>query len=254
MQFNHYAHDGRHVQPSALPSHTAHDLPVGYTDSSHHQTAMAYGTANAQMPAGNIGNHSSNISQSFPFSPYATQSSSSVPDDQRSYFAATSSGNAYEQYATPHSPYMSAPSGHMNAQSPRHVPHSAHHSQQFAPTPSQAYYSLSTSSPRSPARSSVEPYYHMSPNPQHVMHHSPTHGGRTTHGSHSVNPSTGSGERYPCDLCDRSFTRLHDRRRHYETVHAPSPVLHKCRYCRKDFSRADSLKRHLDNGCDDKPR
>ncbi|KAF9227015.1 hypothetical protein BS17DRAFT_440508 [Gyrodon lividus] len=190
--------------------------------------------------------------------PAETQSSQAVADDRRSYFAATSQGNALEQYATPHSPpnsyTTSTPSGRMNPQSPQHVPH--HTQQQFIPTPSQTYqvYSStsSTSSPR--PRASVEPYYHMSPNPQHVLHSpSPTHGGRPAHGSYPVNPLTATGDRYPCDICERTFTRLHDRRRHYETVHASSPVLHKCCYCRKDFSRADSLKRHLDNGCDEMP-
>ncbi|EEB91785.1 hypothetical protein MPER_09804 [Moniliophthora perniciosa FA553] len=38
-----------------------------------------------------------------------------------------------------------------------------------------------------------------------------------------------------------------------ELLHNSSPVLHRCRYCRKEFSRADSLKRHLDNGCDEMP-
>ncbi|KZT10909.1 uncharacterized protein LAESUDRAFT_721308 [Laetiporus sulphureus 93-53] len=63
-------------------------------------------------------------------------------------------------------------------------------------------------------------------------------------------PSPGV-ERYPCDMCDRTFSRPHDRKRHFESQHMQTS--HACKYCRKEFSRADSLKRHLDNGCDKMP-
>lgn len=85
------------------------------------------------------------------------------------------------------------------------------------------------------------------------------------------NSSTSSplSERFPCEKCGKTFSRSHDRKRHYETQHLPTPILHRCVYCRKEFSRcgtlihilssachltslrADSLKRHLDNGCDE---
>ena len=82
------------------------------------------------------------------------------------------------------------------------------------------------------------------------------------------NPAPGSpplpppppAERFPCDKCDKTFSRFvvrvnrtsifcgpdhkgdlccrsHDRKRHYETQHHPVPVLHRCRYCEKEFSR-----------------
>ncbi|KIJ11790.1 hypothetical protein PAXINDRAFT_177297 [Paxillus involutus ATCC 200175] len=253
--YNHYPQDPRQdprqMHPTTQPSRQPHDFPTSYADPSHHHTAMAYATVNPQMPSGNMGNHPSNPQQ-YPYSPYPAQSPQVVADERRSYFAPTSHGSALDHYATPHSPpntYASAPSGHMS--SPRHIPQ---HGQHFIPTPSQTYQYSSTSPASSPrSRSSVEPYYHMSPNPQHAVHSpAPSHG-RSIHGSHVANSSTATADRHPCDLCERSFTRLHDRRRHFETVHAPSPVLHKCRYCRKDFSRADSLKRHLDNGCDEMP-
>lgn len=60
-------------------------------------------------------------------------------------------------------------------------------------------------------------------------------------------PSPGV-ERFPCDKCDRSFSRSHDRKRHYESHHLQTP--HLCPTCGKDFSRSDSLKRHIDNGCE----
>ncbi|KIK94098.1 hypothetical protein PAXRUDRAFT_473139 [Paxillus rubicundulus Ve08.2h10] len=248
MQYNHYPRqDPRQIHPSAHssrhPSHTPNDFA---TDPSHHHTAVPYPTVNTQMPCGNMANHPSSPQQ-FPFSPYTPQSSQ--VDERRSYFAPTSHANALDRYALSHSPPSSyAPSAHMS--SPRHVPQ---HGQHFIPTPSQTYQVYSSPSPASPphSRSSVEPYYHMSPNPQHPVHSpAPVHNGRSTH---LPNSSTATGDRFPCELCERSFTRLHDRRRHYETVHASSPVFHNCRYCHKDFSRADSLKRHLDNGCDEMP-
>lgn len=96
----------------------------------------------------------------------------------------------------------------------------------------------------------------------------------TTTRSSSHTPSastTTTTERYPCEICGKTFSRSHDRKRHHETQHTNNPLLHRCRYCRKEFSRcalfnslscqdieqlihrADSLKRHLDNGCDEMP-
>ena len=222
-----------------------------------------------------------NVSPQYPYSPYAAQSS---PDEHRPYYAPSSQEPAIEQYTSPSSPSNSyatvTPSGHMSPHASRHHNHMPHHQQQqqFIPTPSQTfqvYSSAGSTASSARSRSTVEPYYHMSPNPQHVAHAPPAstahasgtsarnstaHGSGSSHSHHGHgNTHTGTivvaaGERYPCDLCERSFTRLHDRRRHYETVHATSPVLHKCRFCRKDFSRADSLKRHVDNGCDEMPR
>ena len=60
-------------------------------------------------------------------------------------------------------------------------------------------------------------------------------------------------ERYPCGKCDKTFSRAHDRKRHYETQHSINPPVHKCQWCGKEFSRNDSLKRHLDNGCEKDP-
>ncbi|KAG9309239.1 hypothetical protein JVU11DRAFT_10719 [Chiua virens] len=273
MQYNHYSPSppqGSVPHPSQSPDEYA---ASPYSDLSHHHSTLAYATVNSasHMPAGSIAQQS--VSAQYPYSTYS-------PDDHRSYYTTSSQGHAVEHYPTSSSPpnsyATSNPSGHIS-QTSRHQPHLSQSQQQFIPTPSQAYqvYSSagSTSSPRS--RSSVEPYYHMSPNPQHVVHPSAstTHatsgtGGRSNTAAHGTGSSHSShhphvtstltgtivvaaGERYPCHLCERSFTRLHDRRRHYETVHATSPVLHKCRFCRKDFSRADSLKRHVDNGCDE---
>lgn len=195
-------------------------------------------------------------SQSLPYASYPPQGPSIPREDHRSYLPQASQS---EHYPPPHSqshPYASV--GNMTV--PRSTPHPPH---QFIPTPSQTYsgysHPSSTASQNSTQRRpSIDPYYHMSPNPQHPAL-SPPPGGRGGNGSHSGSqhahtPSQSSnppGERYPCELCDRTFTRSHDRRRHYETVHSTAPVLHRCRFCQKDFSRADSLKRHMDNGCDE---
>lgn len=56
----------------------------------------------------------------------------------------------------------------------------------------------------------------------------------------SGSPTTGaspSGERFPCEKCGKTFSRSHDRKRHHETQHMVSPVIHRCRYCEKEFSR-----------------
>ncbi|KIK39988.1 hypothetical protein CY34DRAFT_88195 [Suillus luteus UH-Slu-Lm8-n1] len=172
-------------------------------------------------------------------------------DTRRSYYPpppANQPNTYYHQSApTPQYPLHSHP--HIDPQSLH--PHSA--PPQFIPTPSQTYQVYSNTVPsNSRSRSSVEPYYHMSPNTQHTPQSSSPPTARPSHSSTSPssNPAL-IGDRFPCELCDRSFTRSHDRRRHYETVHAATPVLHRCRYCGKDFSRADSLKRHIDNGCDE---
>ena len=89
------------------------------------------------------------------------------------------------------------------------------------------------------------------PTPAQTMqsyHSHPSRGPTLTPPQSSPSPGV---ERYACDKCDRTFSRPHDRKRHYESQHLQTS--HKCHYCRKEFSRADSLKRHLDNGCDKVP-
>jgi hypothetical protein len=54
--------------------------------------------------------------------------------------------------------------------------------------------------------------------------------------------------RFQCNKCGTTFSRLHDRNRHYESTHSDNPQVHKCERCRKQFSRADAKKRHEDDG------
>ncbi|KAH7912421.1 hypothetical protein BJ138DRAFT_1112374 [Hygrophoropsis aurantiaca] len=207
-----------------------------------------------------LGSPPADILHPLPFSSYPQHSSSAAMDIRRTYYDPNATAQSYSQpsHTLHSSQYQSAPSNHVVSHGHHHS--AQMHSPQFVPTPSQAYQAYShantvTSTSHRP-RSTVDPYYHMSPNAQHTSHshsHSPPYPTRSAHPS-SAPPSVPlvSGDRYPCELCDRTFTRSHDRRRHYETVHAPVPVVHRCRYCNKDFSRADSLKRHLDNGCEER--
>ncbi|KAF8160692.1 hypothetical protein B0H34DRAFT_697714 [Crassisporium funariophilum] len=152
------------------------------------------------------------------------------------------------------------------------------HSHQRIPTPSEIAHSYSNyphhmTTPQSPTI--PEDHYASSsldyPAPPHMVpsSHAPgSHGHRpsrivTGHGrprtvssaaaSTSPTSASPSSERFTCETCHKTFSRSHDRKRHYETQHLPTPVVHSCKYCAKEFSRADSLKRHLDNGCDEMP-
>ena len=64
-----------------------------------------------------------------------------------------------------------------------------------------------------------------------------------TGSSPSVSPTaqSASGERFPCEKCGKTFSRSHDRKRHHETQHLASPIIHRCRYCEKEFSRCEPL-------------
>ncbi|KAG1715766.1 hypothetical protein ID866_1390 [Astraeus odoratus] len=265
-----HGQDSYHTYPSHSSHHprtpTSHP-PPGYTNQSHSQSDHHYAppTANSMAQGEFIGGNMSSISQPVQYSSYPPPGTSPPKEDHRSYFSSPHGGHL-EHYTSHSSTHVYGPSGHIDPHSSRN---SSRVTPQFIPTPSQVYqgYPHSHSPPSVPPgsaqrRSSTEPYYHMSPNPQHHSHAGPvpsSHVGRGSSGSihpgapHPVSSPTASGERYPCELCERTFTRSHDRRRHYETVHAATPAVHRCRYCQKDFSRADSLKRHIDNGCDEMP-
>ncbi|KAJ4483944.1 hypothetical protein J3R30DRAFT_3698981 [Lentinula aciculospora] len=133
------------------------------------------------------------------------------------------------------------------------------HRDRFIPTPSEialyGNYPGSVSdqhASQSPATYSTPGHYsrhHRQTSMSPILSTSRATSARSPHAS-TTSPSN---ERYPCEICGKTFSRSHDRKRHHETQHIASPVLHRCRYCRKEFSRADSLKRHLDNGCDEMP-
>ncbi|KAJ1924574.1 hypothetical protein IWQ60_005107 [Tieghemiomyces parasiticus] len=49
---------------------------------------------------------------------------------------------------------------------------------------------------------------------------------------------------FPCDLCDKSFSRRHDLTRHKSSLHQGQRQF-ECHHCRKPYSRNDALQRHL---------
>jgi len=61
-----------------------------------------------------------------------------------------------------------------------------------------------------------------------------------------------SSPAYPCGVCEATFTRSDNRKRHYGTQH--TTIEHVCPYCQKSYARRDSLKRHLDRPCDKMPQ
>ncbi|EMD33715.1 hypothetical protein CERSUDRAFT_87043 [Gelatoporia subvermispora B] len=92
------------------------------------------------------------------------------------------------------------------------------------------------------------------PTPAQTMQSFSTHGAGPPSGSLALAPasaSAGGEQRFPCSECERTFSRAHDRKRHYESQHLQTS--HNCQYCTKQFSRTDSLKRHIDNGCGEMP-
>lgn len=68
----------------------------------------------------------------------------------------------------------------------------------------------------------------------------------------SPSPPSSSSSPHACGVCGATFTRPHDRKRHYESQH--TTIEHVCQYCRKSYARVDSLKRHLDRPCDKMPQ
>jgi hypothetical protein len=134
---------------------------------------------------------------------------------------------------------------------------------QFIPTPSQAMEyrqhadtsrqshrrTGSVSSPLNPGYNPSPPIATQIPPGVPPSQHYPTQYASTS--AVPVNyPSTSTGDRFVCSQCGATFSRAHDRKRHYETQHLESPPVHRCQHCLKEFSRGDSLKRHLDKGCD----
>jgi hypothetical protein len=172
-------------------------------------------------------------------------------DDPRYYQPSgmLSSSSSHSENTSSSTPYFSShhhPSSHSPTQNDR-----------FIPTPSDIAggYHYGSMTDQHPSQS---PSTYMTPG-HHSRHHrnpstspilTPTRVSSTRSSSHATASPT---ERYPCEICGKTFSRSHDRKRHHETQHIASPVLHRCRFCRKEFSRADSLKRHLDNGCDEAP-
>ena len=202
------------------------------------------------------------------------------------YYQSPSNGGSSSQADPYHgqSPYYA--SQYQRSQTPGI---NASEGSQFIPTPSELYAYSPRPIPAAPHPTpSTDPYSSAPYSTPHAyvsssrspeMRSPRVANGRP--GTSSGSPiSSSSGERFPCEKCGKTFSRSHDRKRHHETQHLSSPVIHRCRYCEKEFSRyvktfllssfsqltrvsscspsirirrADSLKRHLDNGCDEMP-
>lgn len=63
-------------------------------------------------------------------------------------------------------------------------------------------------------------------------------------GSNGGVVSGGVGKRYPCERCDKSFTRKSDARKHVRVVHDRLKIF-VCEVCDKKFARKDYLGKHL---------
>lgn len=158
---------------------------------------------------------------------------------------------------------MSAPGGHTVYPGQSQAAH-------YAQYPSQAQYSqqamqqqhVHSLSPRYPPAQAVHQHEQslrrhsgspssVSPTIQYAAHpHSSAHPYPSSSSHPGQLPPSPGTERFPCDKCDKTFSRSHDRKRHYESQHSSQPTSHRCPYCHKEFSRADSMKRHVDNGCE----
>ncbi|KAF7983819.1 hypothetical protein HWV62_19071 [Athelia sp. TMB] len=116
--------------------------------------------------------------------------------------------------------------------------------QQFFPTPAQTVQShyanpglrpapLSSPSPlnpRHPPPAAHTAHYLPATPPPHVPA-SQSYPHLHASGSHDAGPASPPpvGDRYVCTQCGASFSRSHDRKRHWASQHATSPSLHRCR-------------------------
>ncbi|KAJ7282758.1 hypothetical protein C8J57DRAFT_1499725 [Mycena rebaudengoi] len=219
------------------------------TQSNQYYTPIAPAPPSDRYPSSSYRSSGLVAPQGYPSSnspPYSSQYNTA--SDNRGY--PSSSTYSYD----PNAPRSGGSSRSPSSQ----YPSSAQSARQFIPTPSETYASR-------PPRPSSDMHHSSRPaGPYSTVPHpipTPSSSSRPPHNPRSRNSLSTSptlnlppGERYVCDICHKDFSRAHDRKRHFETQHAPKPVTHKCIHCDKDFSRADSLKRHIQNGCDEAPQ
>lgn len=163
------------------------------------------------------------------------------------YYESTGGGSSSSQMSySPQSPYQ-APHYPEHLR-PHHAgKHSSSVEPQFIPTPSEIAHAYTNYSSRqismspqdipfpTPQYPSSRPMAESSRSPSQRFTRISTSRPRTA--PTSASPTTSSGERFPCEKCGKTFSRSHDRKRHHETQHMTSPVIHRCRYCEKEFSR-----------------
>lgn len=143
----------------------------------------------------------------------------------------------------------------MSNQSGLHLDNTAQQTR-FIPTPSQIAHAYSTYPQQTAAHTIQDDLYDpssfdypaaanqmafpsndMHPQPSRIITTGRPRGGSAANSTSPTSSTSPSGERFPCEKCGKTFSRSHDRKRHYETQHLPSPIVHRCVYCRKEFSR-----------------
>ncbi|KAI0683147.1 hypothetical protein BC835DRAFT_1396861 [Cytidiella melzeri] len=246
-QVNYPAAQQYTVYPPASSSYVTDEF---YASPDAQQMVYANQQSQEYPPSMPASSHPMVNSASFPGSTGQQQLLQPLYSDSRS-MSAPARQTYSDHPAVPSAHYTHYPSQYPLSQHTRNHQHPSH--PRYQPTPALILPSVSASStssahssstslrrPSSSSTSPSTPYHH----PQHHHHHP---------ASSHLPPSPGGTERYPCDKCDKTFSRSHDRKRHYESQHSAQPTSHRCPYCKKEFSRADSMKRHVDNGCEKDP-
>lgn len=153
----------------------------------------------------------------------------------------------------------------MNAQyAPHHYQPDAHHTRVLlnpgVPGRFQNYRPIEQGQPIVPSQHQVQFFSQQKPYPNpamqtqgsHAQYSNPAKVPSSPIGYGSPSPPSSSSSPHACGVCGATFTRPHDRKRHYESQH--TTIEHVCQYCRKSYARVDSLKRHLDRPCDKMPQ
>jgi hypothetical protein len=170
--------------------------------------------------------------------------------------------------AMPNLPIAQQSGSSVNPQYPaQHYPLDAHHTgmplNPGIPAHYQNYRPIEHGQPVVPSQHNahfVAPQKPYPPNPAiqtqggHAQYSNPANSPSPPIGyaSPSSPSSSSSSSPHACGVCGATFTRPHDRKRHYESQH--TTIEHVCQYCRKSYARVDSLKRHLDRPCDKMPQ
>jgi len=166
--------------------------------------------------------HQSNVRDSYP---------SLVAEDHTPIDRHSSSEWAWNPYQQPSIPTQY-----------EHIPYHHHHSApEPVPQPPNHYFAQpNTPSPESPGY----PIY-SEPDPRLDVYQSPA--APVSAHSPAATPRSPPLRAFPCDQCDRSFSRAYDLSRHRKTHSEDKHKRHQCSTCEKSFTRSDALKRHAVN-------
>ncbi|KAF9050047.1 hypothetical protein BJ165DRAFT_977589 [Panaeolus papilionaceus] len=267
-----YAYDDQTAYATTLQQtadYNTNGYPA-YDAAGHYYTAPVHAVGHLNDVANPSGHLFRSMTPSLVSAHRYPQSSSRDARFYNSQTVEPSSSATSSVYSSPNQYYSSQYVAPTEQRSPS-FNQTSHSSSQFIPTPSQIAHNYNGYSHPLASRSptiaedpytsasldySTAPHIVPSSHPQHGRPSRLSTGRSRAMSGANTSPTSAtspSGERYPCEMCGKTFSRSHDRKRHHETQHLPTPVLHRCVYCEKEFSRADSLKRHIDNGCDEMP-